>query len=331
MPFIDIAAQVTDLLLTPLVALGAVTLKFVRRVGIQRMPLSRRILEKVGVFPIRNHYYEPLFQTRALAKSLSEDRDLKGIDLNIAEQLQLLERFHFNQELEQIPLEQPPQNDFSRFYFHNRSFESGDAEYLYNIIRLFKPARIIEIGSGFSTLLASEAIQRTMQDDPAYTCQHSCIEPYENAWLEQANRRVIRQVVEHVDKDLFRTLGENDILFIDSSHMIRPQGDVLCEFLEILPLLNPGVLVHVHDIFTPKDYPDRWIKDQVLFWNEQYLLEGFLSFNHDFKVIGALNHLANHYQQQLASKCPIYARESSVRQPGSFWMQRVSPAAPSDR
>jgi hypothetical protein len=137
-------------------------------------------------------------------------------------------------------------------------------------------------------------------------------------------------VVERVDKELFRTLGENDILFIDSSHMIRPQGDVLCEFLEILPLLNPGVLVHVHDIFTPKDYPDRWIKDQVLFWNEQYLLEGFLSFNKDFKVIGALNHLANHYQQQLASKCPIYAREHSVRQPGSFWMQRVAPTAPSD-
>lgn len=316
-------APVVDLCLAPFVAVGALILRLVRRVGIQRLPISRQVLEKIGVFPIRDHYYEPLFRTRALPRSLREDRPLAGIDLNIAEQLSVIERFDFNHELEQIPLEPPQPNDFSRFYFHNDSFGSGDAEYLYNIIRLFKPARMIEIGSGFSTLLASEAIQRNRQEDPAYDCLHTCIEPYENAWLERDNRQIIRQVVERVDLSLFRSLARNDILFIDSSHMIRPQGDVLCEILEILPILSPGVLIHVHDIFTPKDYPDRWVKEQVLFWNEQYLLEGFLSFNRDFKIIGALNHLAHHHQEQLASKCPVYARERPRREPGSFWMQRV--------
>jgi len=75
-------------------------------------------------------------------------------------------------------------------------------------------------------------------------------------------------------------------LFIDSSHIIRPQGDVLFEYLEILPILNAGVFVHIHDIFTPKDYLSEWILDGKVFWNEQYLLEAFLSFNTCFKIMG---------------------------------------------
>ena len=87
---------------------------------------------------------------------------------------------------------------------------------------------------------------------------------------------------------------KNDILFIDSSHIIRPQGDVLFEYLEILPILNPGVVVHIHDIFSPKDYLDNWIINDHLFWNEQYLLEAFLSFNNNSPFIdGLLNALKN--------------------------------------
>ena len=97
-------------------------------------------------------------------------------------------------------------------------------------------------------------------------------------WLNDVSGiEVLRQRVEQMDKQLFLELEENDILFIDSSHMIRPQGDVLCEYLEILPTLRPGVLVHIHDIFTPRDYPDEWLIDEVKLWNEQYLLEAFLS------------------------------------------------------
>jgi hypothetical protein len=108
------------------------------------------------------------------------------------------------------------------------------------------------------------------------------------------------------------------LLFIDSSHIIRPQGDVLKEYLEILPLLPSGVYVHIHDIFTPKDYPSRWVVDNVLFWNEQYMLEALLSNSDRYEVIGALNFLKNNYFDMLKKVCP-YLRTSD--EPGSFYLR----------
>ena len=134
---------------------------------------------------------------------------------------------------------------------------------------------------------------------------------------------VIRSPVESLDKNLFQDLNRGDVLFIDSSHIIRPQGDVLFEFLEILPILKPGVLIHVHDIFTPRDYIKEWIVDDVKFWNEQYLLEAFLSFNAGFKVIGALNYLYYSYSEQLCNAFPLLKAQPASN-PGcaSFWIGR---------
>jgi len=108
-------------------------------------------------------------------------------------------------------------------------------------------------------------------------------------WLKDIGVELIREKVENIELDFFQQLEENDILFIDSSHIIRAQGDVLYEFLEILPSLKIGVFIHIHDIFKPRDYPNHWLLDKHLLWNEQYLLEAFLSNNSDFKIIGSLN------------------------------------------
>jgi predicted O-methyltransferase YrrM len=278
------------------------------------------MFRKVGVFPIRDHYYEPLFNPAKLRKSVYQDRELVGLDLNVEEQLELLRRFRFNNELITFPLTRRKDLEF---YYHNGVYASGDAEFLYNMIRHFKPRRIFEIGSGQSTLLAASAILANHQSDAGYVCEHVCIEPYEAEWLEKLNVTVVREPVEQIDKVLFRELGKNDILFIDSSHMIRPQGDVLFEYLEILPILSSGVLIHIHDIFTPKDYLEEWIYQDVRFWNEQYLLEAFLSFNSEFKVIGALNYLKHRHPKELISCCPVLATEMDSREPGSFWLRRV--------
>ncbi len=205
------------------------------------------------------------------------------------------------------------------FFYDNGNFESGDAEYLYNIVRHFHPKRIVEIGSGYSTLMAREAIAQNMREDSAYVCDHTCIEPYEMPWLESVGVKVLRKKVEDIEPSFFDVLQENDILFIDSSHMIRPQGDVLFEYLEILPRLKKGVLIHIHDIFTPRNYPESWIKN-VWLWNEQYLLEAFLSYNDKFEILGALNYLSHHYEKQFADKCPIFKIKKN--RPGSFWLRR---------
>lgn len=313
-------APLFDIFASPMVLVSSLIMLLVRRTNIQRMPISKRIFLRVGIFPIRDHYHEPLFNPAHLKNSLREDRDLKGIDWNIDAQLELLEKFNFNNELERFPVDK--KNDLE-FFYNNVAFASGDAEYLYNIIRYFKPKRIIEIGSGYSTMMTITAIRKNKQEDTSYSCEHVCIEPYENLWLEKLEVKVVRELVENVDKGLFSRLGKNDILFIDSSHMIRPQGDVLYEYLEILPLLNSGVLIQIHDIFTPKDYLNEWLFDEVRFWNEQYLLEGFLSFNKEFKIIGALNYLRHHHPDELSARCPIFKNQLERREPGSFWIVRV--------
>lgn len=313
-------AFIIDIVISPLVFFSGLILLYVRRAGVQRMPFSKKLFQRIGIFPIRDHYYEPMFNPQHLKRSLRKDRNLKGIDLNVPEQLNLLRHFHFNEELEAFPIER---NGDLRFFHKNGSFGSADADYLYNILRLYKPRKIVEIGSGDSTLVAVEAIKRNRKEEPLYSCEHICIEPYERPWLKELNITLVREIVENVDKRLFATLQKNDLLFIDSSHIIRPQGDVLSEYLEILPLLKPGVLIHIHDIFTPKDYLDEIVIENVWFWNEQYLVEAFLSFNRDFKIIGALNYLSHHYPEELSAKCPVLKTGVNLGEPGSFWLTRI--------
>lgn len=297
---------------TPLTKFSAAWIKHV-----QKEPFAEKIFMNKGIYPIKDHFYQPLINPKKhLKKSLREDRHLPGIDFNTKEQLELLNKFCYNNELLEFPVKK---TDNLEYYYDNPSYKSGDGEYLYNIIRHFKPGKIIEIGSGNSTLMAINAINKNIQEDPLYQCDHICVEPYRMDWLEKTTVNVIRKKVEELDIDFFSQLTTNDILFIDSSHIIRPQGDVLFEYLEVLPTLKSGVIIHVHDIFTPKDYLDSWIFDKHLLWNEQYLLEAFLSNNSDFKIIGALNYLSHNFNDEFSKVNPIFAMEKN-REPGGFWM-----------
>lgn len=309
---------IADIMLMPFVYPAAWLLKIIRRAGVHRLPLCKSALMNVGVFPIRNHYYEPQFDNRTPKPDFSQDRSLPGVDWNIPGQLALLERFVFSQELADTPKQKP---ETLEFYFNNGAFESGDAEYWYQVIRIIKPRRIFEVGSGNSTLMAINAIAQNQTDDPSYKCEHICIEPYEMPWLEESGVSVVRSKVEDVELSFFSNLQENDILFIDSSHIIRPQGDVLFEYLELLPSLRKGVIVHIHDIFSPRNYPKQWLQDEVRFWNEQYLLEAFLTHNGSWKVVGALNFLHHNHYDKFKTVAPFVTPE---REPGSFYIQKIA-------
>jgi predicted O-methyltransferase YrrM len=311
-----------DVMLSPLVLLAALLLKLVRRVGVYRMTVSRAILNKVGVFPIRDHYYEPLFHPRHLKVPLDAERKLPAVDFNEAAQLELLSRFRFADEL----LRFPEQQSGDGFYYANPNFGPGDAEFLYSAVRHFRPARILEIGSGFSTLVAHAAAAVNGVEDAGYRCDIRCVEPYEMEWLEKLDGvTVLRQTIEEAPDAIVASLAANDILFIDSSHVIRPQGDVVREYLELLPRLAPGVLVHIHDIFSPRDYPRRWVVDEVRLWNEQYLFEAFLSGNRGFQIIGALNYLAHRHPAALAACFPAF-RAAPGCEPRSMWLLRTPEA-----
>lgn len=308
--------RAADLLLFAFVYPAAILLKLVRRGGVDRMPLSKSALLRVGVFPIRNHYYEPLFDTRELG-SMSDVRSLPGVNWNVEGQLDLLATFDYAAEIER---EFRNWQGTPVFHFDNDAFEGGDADFWYSLIRDRKPANIVEIGSGFSTLVAAKAIEANRRLDPEYRCRHVCIEPYEMPWLEKVGVTVLRKRAEEVAVDFFSLLGPNDILFIDSSHIIRPQGDVLFEFLQILPTLRSGVIVHVHDIFSPRDYLEQWVKEKVILWNEQYLVEAFLTHNDQWKILAALNYLRHDHFDALKAKCPFVTADL---EPASLYIQRV--------
>lgn len=299
---------------------SAFLLKLIRRAGVNRMPLCKNALFKVGVFPIRDHYYEPQFDNRKNQIDFSQERNLPGIDWRVSDQLKMLKTLTFSGELTGILQGKTKENPLE-FHLDNGSFESGDAECWYQIIRANKPKRIIEIGSGNSTLMAIKAIKKNQSEQLNYTCEHICIEPYEMPWLEQMDITIIREKVEDMDLSFFSQLKENDILFIDSSHVIRPQGDVLFEYLELLPSLNKGVIVHIHDIFSPRNYLKSWLQDDVKFWNEQYLVEAFLSNNDSWEIIASLNFLHHNYYNLLKEVAPFLTPE---REPGSFYIKKIN-------
>jgi predicted O-methyltransferase YrrM len=309
---------IIDLISLPFVALSGFVLWGTRRMGFQRMPLCRAVLVRIGVMPVRRHYYEPFVDEASLPRPLDTERALPGIDWAMANQLRFLSELRYERELTDLDARRTSDLDYR---LNNGSFESGDAEFLYQVIRARKPRRLFEIGSGHSTLIARRAIRKNEEEIPGYTCKHLCIEPYEMPWLEATGVRVLRQKVEEVDRQIFQELEENDLLFIDSSHMIRPQGDVLAEYLEILPTLRPGVIVHIHDIFSPRDYPREWVINRMWLWNEQYLLEAFLTQNPSWRVMAALNLLSHQHFAELSRTCPYLTPD---REPGSFYIQKIN-------
>lgn len=304
--------RITDLLVVPFTYLFMPVLKKIKFYGVEQFPLNRSAFKRTGVFPIRDHYYDPQF-----VYSSDFDFDKKRslpFDFKVEEQLKRLDSLEHATELLQLPLDGTLGS--GTFYLKNPSFSFGDADLYYLLIRNLKPKRIIEVGSGFSTLIAIEAIEKNKQE--GYHTALTCIEPYEMPWLVQLKDvKLIRKKVELIDVSFFQSLEAGDFLFIDSSHIIRPENDVLYEYLQLLPSLKKGVMIHIHDIFSPRHYPKLWLHDFGRMWNEQYLLEAFLAFNTSFEVYFSLNLLKNDHYDQLSKVLLTLNREAA---PGSFWM-----------
>jgi len=188
------------------------------------------------------------------------------------------------------------QNNF-QYSLMNDTFAWMDARLLYYFLQKNKPKKIIEIGSGNSTLLTYNT--KTMFN---LNLEIICIEPYPSDYLKNLNNlghiNLIEDKLQNIDLNIFKTLDENDILFIDSSHVVKLDSDVIFYFTKIFPLLNKNVLIHIHDIFFPYDYPIDWLK-QGRFWNEQYFLYVFLQYNTKFKIQFCNSYSQYRYSDQL--------------------------------
>lgn len=290
-----------DIIFSFILIPASVIMFLYRKFGSHKLPFSKKILNYIGIFPITNHYYEPQFNFSQLKRSLYKNRSFPGIDFNLKKQLKNLSLLIYKNELIELNLKKKSPN--YNFNIKNNFFENGDAEIYYQLIRHLKPKNILEIGSGHSTLIALEAIKKNKSVNKIET-KIICVEPYENKWLDHLNIKILRKKIENLDESYYLALEKNDILFIDSSHIIRPQGDVLKIFFEIVPKLKKGTIVHVHDIFTPKDYPEKWLIEQNKFWNEQYIVEALMMNKDKYEIFLMLNYLKNNAYEQLRKKCP---------------------------
>lgn len=280
--------------------------------------------QRLGFHITPNNYYQPIPDTAALKNDLWEKQsELIGVRINDERQVKLLSLFssRFKKEYEGFPRKK---TDVPyQFYLKNGMFESVDAEVLYCMIRHFKPKRIFEIGSGNSTYLSAQAALKNKKD--GRECELTAIEPYPNKILRRGFPGfygLIPTKIEDLPLSEFDKLRENDILFIDSSHALKIGGDVRYEYLEILPRLQRGIIIHFHDIFLPAEYPKEWVVKDCKFWTEQYLLQAFLAFNDKFEVLWAGNYMHLRHPDKIEAAFGSYRRNES--QPGSFWIRKTT-------
>lgn len=208
------------------------------------------------------------------------------------------------------------------FSYTGAPYSPGDAELLYGWILSRKPKRIIEIGCGYTTLLISEAIGDAKLKDGDYNCEMQCIEPYPPEYLDPLPSHVteiISKPLQEVDPTVFETLEENDLLFIDSTHVLACGSDVVYEYLGLLPRLNAGVVVHIHDIFLPYDYPKSWMQKSRFFWNEQYILACALRSGNRYTPLFPMHQLYQERQKQMEDFVPNL--HLNPPGPASFWIQ----------
>lgn len=202
-----------------------------------------------------------------------------------------------------------------RFYWDNGFFGGADALTYYSILRRYQPARVLEIGSGFSTLLAAEALKRNGRGDVV------CIEPYPRAFLKNMRlKELIQKPAQDMTADWFNDhLQDGDVLFIDSTHTVKTGGDCLYLYLKILPQLKAKVFIHSHDIFLPEAMPKEWQLKNHWYFNEQYLLYALLLGNANFEVLYGTNYHRRVNPEAFAA----YNGSKSKPEGGSFWYRRV--------
>lgn len=280
--------------------------------------------EKLGFHITPRHFYQPIPDTRTLNDDLwRKQSELIGIDMNEEYQLNLLSQFSskFKEEYDNLPKHRTS-NPF-QYFLTNTSFNPADGKFYYSMIRYFKPSKIIEIGAGFSTLLAAQAIRKN-EESYNTQCELIAIEPYPRSFLKigfPSLTRLIQKKVQEVPLSFFNNLNENDILFIDSSHILTIGSDVYYEFLEILPRLKKGVIIHFHDIFLPAEYSKKVILKDHHFFNEQYLLQAFLAFNDSYKILWAGSYMYLNYEKKLDKELRLF--KGGRKYPKSFWIQKV--------
>jgi predicted O-methyltransferase YrrM len=286
--------------------------------------------ELFGLSVLPAHFYSPVPDTRILRKTIrrwNAPSSLAGVRIDVESQ-RAFTRLLARRKDECLAL--PDYESVTRQGL-GEGYSLIDAHTLYLVLRHFQPQKMIEVGSGVSTLFALEALQKNAREGGAELSGApaiSCIEPYPRKGLlklaDAGKARLIRQFVQDAPLETFQELGENDVLFIDSSHVLKLDSDVQYLYLEILPRLRKGVIIHIHDIFFPFATPpdtETWIFRQRQFWNESPLVQAFLAFNPAFEILLCGSYLHHYAPEALQEMLPAYKPAETFA--GSLWLRKT--------
>ena len=276
-------------------------------------------------FP-EGHYYSPAPDLDELAAEPRRSqiwpavpREAPGIDWRDGEQVSLFENVFAAQQ--RLPLAAEPTDDPRDYFTSNDQYPAFDAWLLEAMLQHLRPGRMIEVGSGFSSLVAARANRELLGGSVDITC----IEPYPRDFLTAGVpgiTRIREEQIQDTPLEAFEELVAGDVLFIDTSHTVKTGGDVPWIFGEILPRLAPGVVVHVHDVFLPGDYPSQWVLEGWG-WNEVYLVRAFLAFNAGFQVLAGAQYMLQRHRESVLTAFPEYAAHEH-RGGAALWIQRLS-------
>ena len=284
--------------------------------------MVKKIKEKLRWFFYKGlykpgHYYSTIPDLKNVISDsdrIFKVEDPLGIDLNKTGQLELLRQMANLKEDFQWP---EKKSDGLRYYSDNSYFILGDAFSLFCLIRILRPKKIIEIGSGFSSAVMIDTNERFQQNqinitfiEPFPERLNSLINPSD---IKENIYRFLPKYIQEVNSDVFDALDEGDILFIDSSHVSKIGSDLNHILFQIIPRLKKGVYIHFHDIFYPLEYPMDWIS-QGIYWNEMYLLRAFLMFNSNFEVV-----LFNNYWSKIE-----FPELNAYKGGGSLWLKKIA-------
>ena len=278
-------------------------------------------LERFRTWVEPGHFYSPIpslarIQQREDLIFAPAPSELIGLDLNPEGQVMLVNalKAYYSEH----PYAEAPRPGV-RYFYPNEMFSMGDALALYCMLRHFKPKRVIEVGSGFSSAVILDTNELFFDDQIVCTF----IEPYPDRLLgllrpdEPADVTLYQQEVQDVPLEIYGELEENDVLFIDSSHVSKIDSDVNHLIFNVLPLLRPGTLIHFHDIFHPFEYPKAWIYEGRA-WNEGYLLRAFLTNNPHYRVRLFNSYLHQFYREEVVADMPAWTFG------GSLWLQKLA-------
>ena len=270
---------------------------------------------------LAGHFYSPVPARDEVLSSLKKPSATASLlDVNLRHDVQRVLLGQYTSYYQQSPVFLRKRHRGSGITITQDYFGHADAMFLYSFIRHFKPKRIIEIGSGFSSAVMLDTLERF----PYGKVDVTFIEPYPARLLgtlkaeDQAAVKIIEKKVQEVDPGVFGSLQAGDLLFVDSSHVVKYGSDVQKVFYDILPKLPVGVFVHFHDIFFPFEYPATWLSDGR-YWNENYFLRSFLSYNDSWEIV-FFNHYAGiEFKDFLAEKMPLCPKNTGA----SIYLKRV--------